>query len=439
MLKNLKIFLLLSFSAGLLMSCGSSNPLVDDAENAIKLQNYDTALAAAENLINEEPQNSLGYYYKGTALAQKAQNQSNAEASLPLYKKMVTTFEEANDVASNTEEAPSQLNRIPQIITGVWRYEYNSAIDLASNDSLMQATENPLGKAINHLENATVIRPDSARNWEIMAQVNNMKQDYANAAEAQEKFIELKDDPGAEAYIVLAQYYQLSDQLQESIRVLKNARKEYPKNIQVVEVLADAYSQSEQSEKAIGIVEELVDQDPTNPQYRLSLGTQIYQSAIEIQNSYDENINNIFDLRQKLKNASGSEAENINQRIENLQQENNELEKEINALTEQAVTELNAVLENRPDDPVAYNTLGIIYQNKAAVIFDKRNMTRDNAKAAKLDKQAKDLLRKSMTNYEKAAELDPENPEYWRSLFQIYTTLGMDEKAAEAEKKAGMQ
>jgi tetratricopeptide (TPR) repeat protein len=66
-------------------------------------------------------------------------------------------------------------------------------------------------------------------------------------------------------------------------------------------------------------------------------------------------------------------------------------------------------------------------------------MTRDNAKAAKLDKQAKDLLRKSMTNYEKAAELDPENPEYWRSLFQIYTTLGMDEKAAEAEKKAGMQ
>jgi tetratricopeptide (TPR) repeat protein len=100
---------------------------------------------------------------------------------------------------------------------------------------------------------------------------------------------------------------------------------------------------------------------------------------------------------------------------------------------------LEATLENRSEDPKAYNTLGIIYQNKASVLFDKRNLTRDNEMAAELNKQANDLLRKSMTNYEKAAELDPENPEYWKSLFQIYTTLGMDEKAAEAEKKAGMQ
>jgi tetratricopeptide (TPR) repeat protein len=439
MFKKIIPLLIVCFSVGIIAGCSSSDPLISDAESNIQNKNYEAALTAAEKSIQQNPQNPLGYYYKGVALAQKGQAQDSPTESTQYYEQMEEALNKAKEMASSVEEPPTEIDRIDAIKNTVWRTEYNKAVTLATEDSVMQATKNPLQKSVDHLKNATMIQPDSSTSWEVLAQVNNMKKDYGQAAEAQEKFIELKDDPGAEAYIVLAQYYQLSDQLQESIRVLKNARKEYPKNIQVVEVLADAYSQSEQSEKAIGIVEELVDQDPTNPQYRLSLGTQIYQSAIEIQNSYDENINNIFDLRQKLKNASGSEAENINQRIENLQQENNELEKEINALTEQAVTELNAVLENRPDDPVAYNTLGIIYQNKAAVIFDKRNMTRDNAKAAKLDKQAKDLLRKSMTNYEKAAELDPENPEYWKSLFQIYTTLGMDEKAAEAEKKAGMQ
>ena len=44
-----------------------------------------------------------------------------------------------------------------------------------------------------------------------------------------------------------------------------------------------------------------------------------------------------------------------------------------------------------------------------------------------------------MTNYEKAAELNPDDPKYWRSLYQVYVALGMDEKAKEAEKKAGME
>jgi hypothetical protein len=43
-----------------------------------------------------------------------------------------------------------------------------------------------------------------------------------------------------------------------------------------------------------------------------------------------------------------------------------------------------------------------------------------------------------MKFYEKAAELDPDNQNYWASLFRIYTTLDMREKAEEAMEKSGM-
>lgn len=43
-----------------------------------------------------------------------------------------------------------------------------------------------------------------------------------------------------------------------------------------------------------------------------------------------------------------------------------------------------------------------------------------------------------MKNYEKATEIEPDNQSYWRSLFQVYTSLGMNEKAEAAMEKAGM-
>src|SRR5699024_2247965 len=111
---------------------------------------------------------------------------------------------------------------------------------------------------------------------------------------------------------------------------------------------------------------------------------------------------------------------------------------EIDELANRAIEHLKAGIESRPDDDVAYNTLGIIYQNKAAAMYDQRNLTRDNKKAAQFDSQASELLQQALTYYEKAAELAPDNSKYWQSLYQIYTQLGMDQKAQEASQKAGI-
>lgn len=439
MIKKIILLLIVGVTTVFLASCSTSDPLISEAETNIKNQNYDAAMAAAEKSIQQNPQNPLGYYYKGVALGQKAADRENPEQATQLYVQMDDAFAQAREKASAQPESPDEIERINVVRNGFWQEEHNQAVAYATDDSLKKTVNEPLDLAVAHLNNATTIQPDSTLSWEVLAQVHNMREDYGKAAEAQQKFIEVKTNPEAKSYLLLSQFYRLNEEPEKAAEVLENAREQYPDNIKIVEALADAYSQMGEAEKAIAIVEELVEKNPSNPQYRLSLGTRLYQAALEIQSSYDENLDQIFNLQQKMRNAQGAEAKEMQSKIDALQEENAKLRTEINELTDRAIVELNATVENRPDEPVAYNTLGIIYQNKAAVIFDQRNMTTDNQKAAELDKQAKTLLKKAMTNYEKAAELDPDNQQYWRSLFQVYAALGMDEKAAEAEKKAGMQ
>lgn len=439
MIKKIILLLIVGVTTVFLASCSTSDPLISEAETNIKNENYDAAMAAAEKSIQQNPQNPLGYYYKGVALGQKAADRENPEQATQLYVQMDDAFAQAREKASAQPESPDEIERINVVRNSFWQEEHNQAVAYATDDSLKKTVNEPLDLAVAHLNNATTIQPDSTLSWEVLAQVHNMREDYGKAAEAQQKFIEVKTNPEAKSYLLLSQFYRLNKEPEKAAEVLENAREQYPDNIKIVEALADAYSQMGEAEKAIAIVEELVEKNPSNPQYRLSLGTRLYQAALEIQSSYDENLDQIFNLQQKMRNAQGAEAKEMQSKIDVLQEENAKLRAEINELTDRAIVELNATVENRPDEPVAYNTLGIIYQNKAAVIFDQRNMTTDNQKAAELDKQAKTLLKKAMTNYEKAAELDPDNQQYWRSLFQVYAALGMDEKAAEAEKKAGMQ
>ena len=440
MFKKLTSFFLLCLTAGLMISCSSSDPLISEAQSGIENQDYDVTLSAAEKYIEQNPQSPLGYYYKGVALGSKGQEVESPEEATSYYKDMKQNFSKAKELASGMEEAPDQINRIDAVEKSIWRSEHNTAVEFASDDSVMQTVENPYQESLAHLENALVVQPEDTLSLGVYAQVNGMQGNYLKAAEAQKKYIERLDNPEAKKYLLLAQYYRNGDKPEEAIAVLENARETYPENTQIVEILSDSYSQAGESEKAIAMVEDLVEQDPSNTRYRLSLGTQIYQGALEYQNKFDENVDTIFDLQQKMRNASGSEQQEFQQQIEDLKAENKELVQKMTDQTERAVENLNAVVENDPENTSAYNTLGVIYQNKAAVYFDLRNLvTNDEQRISELDKQAREQLKQAMTNYEKAAELNPDDPKYWRSLYQVYVALGMDEKAKEAEKKAGME
>ncbi|HBD42435.1 MAG TPA: hypothetical protein DC011_01860, partial [Bacteroidetes bacterium] len=106
--------------------------------------------------------------------------------------------------------------------------------------------------------------------------------------------------------------------------------------------------------------------------------------------------------------------------------------------TDLAIEQVTRATELDPSSANTFNILGVIYQNKSALYFDKRNNTADYDLADEYDAQAREILDMARVAYEQATQLDEGNPEYWQSLFQIYTTLNMPEKAQEAMEKAGI-
>lgn len=437
MFKKTLPILFISLIVGLFYGCGGANPFVKEAQSNIEDQNFEAALQAAEESIKNHPQDPTGYYYKGVALGELADTKDPAERQ-KYYEEMNEAFEEARNVARETDNSPGEIERIDAVKNTLWRNEHNKSIEYAANDSVKQVTENPLKLAISHLQNATTIIPDSVLSWDVLSQVYYMDNDVASAAEAMEVVIQKKDSLTADDYLRLSGYYRLNEQPEEAVNVLEKASEKFPKNVQIVQNLADAYTNTGQTEQSIAVVERLIAQDPENPQYHLVLGTQVYQSVLQMNETLKENYDEVFDLQQEARNASGAEKQEIQQKIDELEAENQQLQSRVDELTEKATEEIETVIKYRPEDDVAYNTLGIIFQNKAAALFEERNRETDNEKAAELDAKAREVLEQSMNYYEQAAEINPENQSYWKSLFEIYTTLGMDKKAEEAMEKAGL-
>lgn len=420
-------------------SCAPTDPNIDAAKSAIKGQNYQAALQAAEKAIDQTPNKGQGYYYKGVALSELAKDkaeQDSLQLAQKYYREMRENFDKAKDLFQQAEDTPGEAKNLDAVILSLWSREHNKGVELATNDSLSR--QEALPKAAFHLENATIIQPDSALSWDVLTEIYVMENKIGKATKTLETAIAKSDSVSPDKYRRLSQFYNQQKEYENALKVLKKAQNEYPDNLDVVQNLADTYLQMGETNKAIDVVEQLIEQDPQNPQYHLVLGTQLYQTVTKASDSLQANYDQLFELERQKRKAGDQEAQQIEQKISNIEQQNDQLEGKINKVTDRALEELNKVVDLRPDDAKAYNIMGIIYQNRAAALYEKRNRTEDNEQAKKFNQQAVDQLQQARKNYEKATDLEPDNKDYWRNLFKVYTTLGMKEKAQEAMEKAGL-
>ena len=437
---NKSIHLLaLSLILGILFAgCSSSSPFVDSIQEQLKQQNYQAALQSAEQAIQDYPDDPLAYYYKGVVLGDLAQSEDDPMQRKDYYEQMNNAFDQAQEVAERTENVPDQLQNLPTVRNTLWSNEHNRAIKLVTDDSLKSVVDQPVKKAIGHLQNATIIQPDSSLSWSVLSQVHFMDNDVKNAINTLEMAHSKTDSIPADSYLRLADYYRIDDQPEKSLKILEDAQEVYSTSVPILEKMADAYMAAGEQDKAFELLMELIEKNPGNPQYHLVLGTQYYQTALQYSDTVNANEEEIYKLQQKLNGVQGDQAAKLKNQISTMESDINRLKPRVEELSQKAVNQLNKVIQMEPDNAGAYNTLGIIYQNRAAELFEERNRTEDNEQAAQYDKQAKENLREAMKYYEKATEINPENQEYWRALYQIYVALGMDQKAKEAEQKAGL-
>lgn len=437
MKKLLKNLLAAILFVGILASCETSDPLIEEAQKNIFTQNFDTAYAVLDRAIQKNPQSGLPYYYKAVAYAEQAVTIPKADDRKPSYRNFRESITTARDLFEAQEEAPSEASEVQGLIFNTWGYEHNQAIEYVNNDSVKATVENPYDVAVDHLENAVIINPDSTLSWDILAQVRGIAGDYKGAIEALNTSMDMKSPAPSEDYLRLGIYYGNSGQPENAMEALEQGLELYPDSIKIVQNLADAYMQAGRRDKSIQTIQDLIQTDPSNAQYHLALGTQLLQATSDIASNISDNYDDIYELKTQIrKNPKNKKA--LTARVDSLEKVIDSQNSEITDLSKTAAKELTTVTELRPNDDVAYNYLGITYQNQYAALFEKRNNTTDNELANKYDKQAKEELRKAMKYFEKAAELNPDKKEYWDVLSRIYTTLDMQEKAEEALEKAGM-
>lgn len=423
---------------GLLAGCETTDPVIDQAQLNIYTQNFDSAYAGLDRFIAQNPDNGLGYYYKALANAEEAKTIQPPSDRKPIYRDFRENAVTSRDLFAGMEEAPPEAGEVTDLILTTWGYEHNASLDYATNDSVMATVDEPLKIAIAHLENAIIINPDSTLSYDVLSQIYYMDNNFADAADVLAESIEMKDPAPASDYDRVAVFFAQSERPEKAIEYLEEGLEIYPDTVSLTQKLADNYMAVGQRDRAISVLEGLIASDPNNPQYHLVLGTVMLQETEQFTDRITEIYEEIYDLQREKREASSSRSEEIDEEIDELESEidrNLETVAEYNDLAE---SELIKTTELRPEDETAYNALGILYQNKAAVLFSQRNYAEDLDKVDAYDKAAKEELTKAMEAYEKTVEINPENTSAWRSLSNIYITLDMQEKAQEAMDKAGM-
>lgn len=438
-MKKFRILLPIFLLAGIFWACETTDPFVNDVTLAVFTGDFESALQITEDAITEDPNNYIAHYYKGVVLTAWADTYDIPTERRSYYERARISFETAEELMIGLEEEPEELQDLYDTVIAYWADEYNAGVNIQTDDSLFSATPDPFQTSLDHFYNAVTINPDSAMTYQVMASTYFQMDNIDNAIASYEKAMSMLERPGIDDYEFIISLYLVDNRYEPVLNLSQEAMEEYPGETSFVQFLADAYIQSGQRDEAIELIEGLIEQDPDNPQYRRVLGTQIYQSVDRATSEVTELYREIFDLNIEARNLSGSEREAIETRIAEMQAQIEEMEAEIDEYTQVALRELHRVVELEPESESANFILAIIYQNRAANLFERRNNVVDSSDlVAEYDDRARENLEQARIYYERAAEINPDNPENWHSLFQVYTGLGMEEEALDAMEKAGL-
>lgn len=425
-----------------LISCGG-DPNIESAKLNLSRRDYAKALESADAAIAMTPTNPLAHYYRAYILLEQGKRQpvGNRES---FYTGADASFKTAAELYEAQPQPGKEYSLIQLNRVNTWVEEYNAAINVLNANPDAELTSDQYDRSIAHLSNAFAILPDSLNTLDILGEVHLMRNDDANALATFQRAIASEGTQIPFRYQRVGQLKMRAKAFDEAEAIFKEGIAKFPGSIDLVQELADLYIQSNEADKAIGVLGELVARDPENAQYRLVYGIQIYSVTQEISDALKVTYTSIEDLNRSIRDEERKSRPDRNllaQYRATLTQYTNEAnatEERMNALTDRAEAELKKSIEINDTNAFAFNAIGTIYYNKGLGFLDKRNATSDNTKAQEYDRLGRNFLNASLPYNERAAELDSANTEYWLFLFRIYTMLGMTEKALEAQQKAGL-
>lgn len=336
---------------------------------------------------------------EASLLKEIAKNDQNEEAWFLLgqtrlemrkYAEMNQAYTKALGI-SDVHKAEIARNRL-----AVWAMMYNDGVA-----SYNKGREDPVNydKAIANFQIAIAMEPDSAGTYYVLALAHYAQQNLESTQAQLEKSLEKKADFVDAARLLGAVHQAMAlkaNEEKDSVKAVAHFRKSAeafetaykvdPGDGENITALIDAYERSGQSDKAMKLTKEAVMRDPSNKLYHYAYG--------------------VFELNQR----------------------NYEV----------AVREFKKALELDPGYADAEHNLGVSYLNWAVDMkTEAEKAAEEEAKAkkkkeVKVDESYKEKLREALPYLENSVNRRGDDVNLWQRLAQVYTTLGLKDKATQA-------
>ncbi len=399
-----KASLVLVFGIFFITSCSSLNK----TESASNKQQASGPLAEIESinmLIEQDGHDEALLLRKAELFIEAAQSESLPSSRKPLYRNARnTSIDGITRFSGNTQE----FNRI---LNDAWSFEHNSGVRLLQARGEESSTERSLNKAIEHLENAIIIQPDSLSSYNVLSTAYYSNGLYTNAEETLNRLLEVSSDPDRVTATneKLAFIYLESGEPGKSVSKYQELLKENSTSITIRHGLINAYILNNQPDKAAKQLQTLTDEYPDRITYLESLASVRYQM-------FETGVDSLL--------KHNGDAANIDMVLENLLSQINEITVIYDNLSENSLM----------DEESIYNAAGY-HMNGAAYLKDlKNNVELRGSNSDLIDDTEVELLGISLSYWEQLVDLNPDNIEYLYTLYTLYNRLEMFEEAESLEQ-----
>ena len=395
---------------GFFISCStlSSNqrPESGDTLTAEDLKNQ---LGDIEQRISGNPENPEAYYQKGSVLGKLAQRQEVPGDRTSYYRQMQAALSEATQRYERGGKV-QRTETIDELLQVNWSYEHNQGVEILQNDSTTNAED--FSRAAAHFNNAIIIIPDSAVSYKMKARALYQNGDTEMAIKTLEAArSQIEDLPGS--YIEqLAYLYLEQDRPQEAITIYEETQPFSEENLNLLHGLANAYITADWHRRAIQLLGRLVKNEPGNPVYLESYGTELYRLGVRHYDSLSSESS--MDSLEMAKTRAGADT-----------------------LFAMAKNQFRTLVEGNPQQLEYKQQLADMHKNHAVKLNQVKSLFPEPVQR-EMQNQLETSLTDAATLYEDLTEQRPDRTVYWENLYQVYSSLGMQERANEVKAKANL-
>lgn len=389
--------LMLVFGIFFTLSCSTLSLTNESAESLYERGKFDKALTSVNNSLEENPDDSEIKVLKAKILKEVALDKQNPSDRKVYYQNMRDVVD---DVRFTTDQAQTD-----SILVNAWSHEQSEGVRHLQEDNT-DTYETNFDRIISHLENASVIIPDSLITYSLKATT----------------------------------YYRHGD-IQKAISSIEQAENNgVSLTPQIRERLAFLYLESGNLQKSISTYKDLVDQHPNNQNYRHGL-----VNALILDENHEESVAYLLELSEEYPNRTEYVEALASERFYKISQEIDSFSATDKSLTsdefEALITELSeignlfkSIESDRPARESHQFRVASFYSKSGRMLLDLQDITEEELEE-KVETRAEEFFEYSLPYWQQLTESHPENRDYLQKLYEAYTFLEMQDEAEMLEQQ----